>query len=182
MIFYFITGNANKFADLKKLLPQAELLNIDLPEIQDLDAKTILKEKLNEAFKHHSGPFLVDDVSLYMSAYNNNFPGPLIKWFMKAAGVEGIAKTAAALGDTKALVKTLMAYAKSPDEVYYFEGEAQGQLVMPKGKGGFGWDVIFQPEGSDKTYAELKETNNNQPNAMRMEALNKLKSFLDKEQ
>jgi inosine triphosphate pyrophosphatase len=176
MMLYFVTGNANKFSDAKIFLGEVEQLDIDLPEIQGLDPHAIMKAKLAEAFRHHQGPFIVDDVSLYMECLNG-LPGPLIKWFMKSIGLEGIVVLAEKLGNIRAEVSTILAYAQSADDIIFFEGRAKGTLVRPRGQGGFGWDVIFQPDGSDKTYAEMKEKNPG-PNAMRTEALTKLKNFL----
>jgi len=31
----------------------------------------------------------------------------------------------------------------------------KGTIVAPRGDKNFGWDPIFQPEGYDKTYADL---------------------------
>jgi inosine triphosphate pyrophosphatase len=177
MSLYFITGNANKSSEAKSIIADLEQLDIDLPEIQGLDPKLIIKEKLNEAFRHHKGQFIVDDVSLYLECLNG-LPGPLIKWFMKSIGIDGIVKIAQLHGNTKASVSAIIGYAKIPDEIYFFEGSAQGQVVTPRGKGGFGWDPIFLPDGTDQTFGEWKETHQQQPNAMRTEALTKLKQFL----
>jgi XTP/dITP diphosphohydrolase len=41
-------------------------------------------------------------------------------------------------------------------EIVIFEGEVKGQIVRKqKGIGGFGYDPIFQPMGSDLTFAEM---------------------------
>lgn len=173
---YFITGNPNKFAEAKIVLPYIEQLEIDLPEIQELDPKQIIEEKMQAAFKHHSGEFIIEDQSFCMDCMNG-LPGPLIKWFLKSIGPDGIANIAEKLGNNKGYVSTIFGYAKSPSEIHYFEGRVDGTIVKPRGKGGFGWDPIFLPEGSGQTFGEWKETNIG-PNAMRLEALNKLKEFL----
>jgi len=37
-----------------------------------------------------------------------------------------------------------------------FDGRVEGTIALePRGKGGFGYDPLFLPEGSDRTYAEL---------------------------
>lgn len=42
-----------------------------------------------------------------------------------------------------------------------FIGKTPGKIVEPRGSRDFGWDPNFQPEGFDKTYAELpKEIKN----------------------
>ncbi len=39
---------------------------------------------------------------------------------------------------------------------YLFEGKVEGTIVTSaRGKSGFGYDPVFQPEGYDKTFAEL---------------------------
>lgn len=41
-------------------------------------------------------------------------------------------------------------------EESFFEGVCEGQIAeAPKGDGGFGYDPIFIPKGSDKTFAEM---------------------------
>jgi XTP/dITP diphosphohydrolase len=42
------------------------------------------------------------------------------------------------------------------DKEYFFEGRCEGQLLRSSsGTGGFGYDPIFQPDGSDKSFAEM---------------------------
>lgn len=41
------------------------------------------------------------------------------------------------------------------DEVKLFQGKTEGIIVDPRGPRDFGWDPCFQPNGYDKTYAEL---------------------------
>ena len=46
-------------------------------------------------------------------------------------------------------------------EPILFVGKTPGKIVEPRGSRDFGWDPVFQPEGFDKTYAELpKEIKN----------------------
>ena len=47
---YFITGNEHKFKEVKEMLPFVEQLDIDLPEIQNLDPQEIIKEKLQGGY------------------------------------------------------------------------------------------------------------------------------------
>ena len=39
--------------------------------------------------------------------------------------------------------------------VQFFEGTISGTIVQPSGNSGFGLDAIFQPENSNKTFAEM---------------------------
>ena len=41
------------------------------------------------------------------------------------------------------------------EETVLAESRAPGTLVAPRGKGGFGWDPVFLPDGQTQTYAEM---------------------------
>lgn len=177
MPLYFITGNKNKFQEVKAVLPKIEQLDIDLPEIQELDAKAIIKAKLLEALNHHKGEFIVEDTSLYIESLNG-LPGPLAKWFLKTVGNEGVWKMTKFFGGVKAKATTIIGYTRSHEDIYFFEGEIAGEVVEPRGDFGFGWDPIFQPKGYKKTFAEMSEEERSGLK-MRRIATNKLKDFLD---
>lgn len=177
MTLYFITGNKNKFEEVRAIIPNIEQLDIDLPEIQDIDAKQIIKAKLLEALKYKQGEFIVEDTSLYFDSLNG-LPGPLIKWFMKTIGNEGLFNIVEKLNNKNAEAKTIIGYAKNPNEIYYFEGSIKGIIVCSKGDSGFGWDPIFQPNGYSKSFGELTKDEKNEI-SMRRIAINKLKNFIE---
>ena len=57
--------------------------------------------------------------------------------------------------DRSAQFRSVIAYINE-DQVYYFEGVVRGTILHErKGKGGFGYDPVFVPEGYDKSFAEL---------------------------
>ena len=156
MTLYFITGSKNKFEEIQSIIPNIEQLDLSLPEIQSIDAEEIIKAKLQEALKHKDAEFIVEDTSLYFDELNG-LPGPLIKWFMKTIGNQGLPKL---VTNKSAKAKTIIGYAKNPENIHFFEGVINGQIVEPKGETNFGWDPIFQPVGYDKTFAELSPTCN----------------------
>lgn len=39
--------------------------------------------------------------------------------------------------------------------MFFYPHRLQGTIVPARGPKDFGWDPVFQPEGFDKTYAEL---------------------------
>lgn len=60
-----------------------------------------------------------------------------------------------------------------------FEGEIQGSITHEaRGTSGFGYDPVFQPEGSSRTFAEMSLEEKNQM-AHRARALQKFKIFVD---
>jgi non-canonical purine NTP pyrophosphatase (RdgB/HAM1 family) len=178
MNLYFITGNKGKLTEMQAIIPELKHLDIDLPELQEIDPKKIISAKLHEAFKHHSGEFIVEDTSLYLECLNG-LPGPLIKWFLKTIGLDGIYKIAESFNNTKAVAKTIIGFAASEKEIHFFEGEISGNIVKPRGSNGFGWNPIFQPNGSEKTFAEM-ELNEKRKYSMREIAARKLHYFLYK--
>ncbi len=177
-MLYFITGNKNKFEEVKKILPNVSQLDIDLPEIQDIDAQAIIKAKLEEAFNHAEGEFIVEDTSLYLDCLNG-LPGPLIKWFLQAMGNEGLVDMVEKLRNDNAVARTIVGYAKGRDKIEFFEGVVEGKIVSPKATTGFGWDPIFLPDSHEKTFAEMTMEEKNEV-SMRRIALDKLKVFLEK--
>lgn len=84
------------------------------------------------------------------------FSHELRKWFLIKAGNKGLYKMLADFPDKSAHALCLFCYCAGPGEpVHTFEGRTEGRIVSPRGPQHFGWDPIFEPEGFDKTYAEL---------------------------
>ncbi|MFA5405940.1 MAG: non-canonical purine NTP pyrophosphatase [Candidatus Nanoarchaeia archaeon] len=172
-MIYFITGNKDKFEEASALIPDLKQLDIDLPEIQEMDSKMIIEAKLSEALKHYSGEFIVDDTSVYLDCLNG-LPGPLIKWFLKALGRQGIYDLCNKLGNYQATAKTIVGYTDGKD-IKFFEGELSGIVVPPVGDH-FGWDPIFKPDGYDKTLSLMSVDERNKIK-MRGQALRKFNQF-----
>ncbi len=153
--FVLVTGNAGKVAEARLAVgPDLEAVEVDLPEIQSLDYLEVLRAKAEEAWRRVGRPLVVEEAGLDLAALNG-FPGPLVKWMLQAAGAEGLARTAAALGDVRATARCFLLY-KDGDREIVAEGRTEGTLVLPgRGTHGFGWDPVFLPDGSHLTFAEL---------------------------
>ncbi|MFW6283000.1 MAG: non-canonical purine NTP pyrophosphatase [Minisyncoccales bacterium] len=175
MTLYFITGNKGKFEQAKKIIPEVEQIDFDLPEIQSLDLKEIIEFKLNEASKNTNKEVFCEDISLEINCLNG-LPGPLIKWFLNAIGNKGIYDLIKDKEDNSAKAKIVIGY-KNNDDVVFFEEELKGEIVFPKGDKGFGWDSVFRPKGFDKTLGEMDLEEKMKIN-MRGKALLKLKNYL----
>lgn len=172
----FITSNENKFREIQTVIPDLTMVDLDLPEIQSNDAHEIIRAKLQEALRQHPGAFIVEDTSLYVEALNG-LPGPLIKWFLKSLGREGLAALVLKYPNHTAIAKTIIGYAKNPDEIVYFEGVIEGRIVTPRSDAGFGWDAIFEPAGYDKTFAEMGVEEKNRI-SMRKQAATQLAAYV----
>jgi non-canonical purine NTP pyrophosphatase (RdgB/HAM1 family) len=174
MNLYIITGNKGKFAEFKAILKDVEMLNLNLEEIQEINPEKIVEFKLFQAKKHASGEFIVEDSSLSLDCLNG-LPGPLIKWFEKTIGLDGIYNIAKSLKNDNA--SAIIGYIDKDEKISFFEGNIKGNIVSPRGENGFGWDKIFVPEGFDKTFAEMTNEEKNKI-SHRKKAIEKLKDFL----
>lgn len=73
-----------------------------------------------------------------------------------------------------------LALARKGQLLENFEGSVEGKIVfLPKGKNGFGYDPLFQPKGSKKTFAEMPASEKNKI-SHRGRALEQLKKSIDK--
>lgn len=178
-MLYFITGNKNKFQEFQDILwkGNVEQLDIDLPEIQEIDPQKIIRSKLEEALKHHKWPLLIEDTSVYMDCLGGHLPWPLIKRFLQEMKNEGLYELADKYKNYKAQASTIIGYAKNKDEIEFFEGRVEWTIVKPTYTTGFWRDPIFQPDGHNLPYAAMDKEEKNEI-SMRRKALNKLKDFL----
>lgn len=175
---YLITGNAGKFAEFQALIPDLEQLDIDLEEIQELDPQKIIAHKLAMARQHTEEPCIVDDTAIFFSGLQG-LPGPLAKWFLKTIGLDGLYQLAVTFNNFHATAQATLGYCSVTGEYHFFVGQLHGTIVSPRGEHGFGWDAIFQPDGSDKTFAEMTIEEKNHFSHRRL-AINKLLEFLNK--
>ncbi|WP_198175403.1 RdgB/HAM1 family non-canonical purine NTP pyrophosphatase [Spirosoma telluris] len=64
---------------------------------------------------------------------------------------------------------------------HQFEGIIEGQILTePRGTGGFGYDPVFQPDGYDRTFAEMSIEEKNGM-SHRSRALAKMVAYLEKQ-
>jgi non-canonical purine NTP pyrophosphatase (RdgB/HAM1 family) len=153
--FVLVTGNRGKLEEARRVLGAGlAAVEVDLPEIQSLDPWEVLEAKADEAWRRVGRPLLVEETGLELAALHG-FPGPLVKWMLRAVGAEGIARTAEALGDPRAIARCNVLYVDDARRVRA-EGAVPGRLVLPaRGTDGFGWDPVFAPDGQGATYAEM---------------------------
>lgn len=150
-----VTGNPGKLAEARRLAGRdLESVAIDLPEIQSLDYEEVLDQKLRAAFAAVGSPVVVEEAGLGLAALNG-FPGPLVRWMLDAVGAEGIARTALALGEPAATATSRIAWTDGATTIFG-RGEVAGELVLPgRGAHGFGFDPVFRPAGSERTFGEM---------------------------
>lgn len=156
--FVLVTGNPSKAEEASRILGfRPEIVPVDLPEIQSLDIGEVLEAKADEAWRRVGRALVVEETSLELEALQG-FPGPLVKWMLEAVGSVGIARTAHALGDRRVRARCRLLFVDGERRLAG-EGVTEGELVLEaRGSAGFGWDPVFRPAESDRTYAELGPT------------------------
>lgn len=165
------TRNRKKLAELDRILRaagvQAELLTLDdahVPEVAETGAtfeeNAVLKAV---ATARASGlPAVADDSGLEVEALNG-MPGVLsARW--SGAGADDasnlrlvLEQTADVPDERRGAAFVCVAALASPDGlVGTVQGRVAGRLLRePRGGGGFGYDPIFVPTGSERTTAQM---------------------------
>lgn len=151
----FITSSDPKLAEVERMLGQPLAREfIALEEIQAIALEPVVRHKAQQAHAALGRPVLVEDTGLAFAAWNG-LPGALVKWFLVSLGVEGICRLLASEKNREATATTVFAHYDGK-ELRVFSGEVQGVISpTPRGSAGFGWDAIFQPLGSERTFAEM---------------------------
>lgn len=174
---FFVTGNRFKLAEVEAVLGKMRHIDLDLPEVQELDSRKVVIAKAQAALQQGYSPVLIEDTSLSLHALNG-LPGPLIKWFLKALGGEGVYQMGVSRNNCDAEVRTIFGLALGPQTLIYGEGVVPGKVVAPRGRG-FGWDAIFQPSGSELTMGEMTAEQKS-TFSMRVRALQDLRQQLER--
>ncbi|MCC6004528.1 MAG: XTP/dITP diphosphatase [Thermofilum sp.] len=127
-------------------LPKIEIQSDSLQEIVAYAAKSL--PRLDK-------PVIVEDAGLFINALNG-FPGPYSHYAYKTIGCKGILKLMQQATDRTAVFQSAIALKTPTGEIHVFTGEARGTITtQERGTHGFGFDPIFQPQDTNKTFAEM---------------------------
>ncbi|MFP3985006.1 MAG: XTP/dITP diphosphatase [Candidatus Bathyarchaeia archaeon] len=167
-VAFLVTSNIHKFNEARRILRRYEisiamLKKVDAVEIQHDDIENVAKASALDAVKKCKLPIVVEDAGLFVEALKG-FPGPYSSYVYRTISNEGILKLLENVANRNALFKSAVAYCEpSTDEPVYFTGEVKGHIVDDKrGNQGFGFDPIFKPLNSSKTFAEMTVEEKNQ--------------------
>ena len=160
----FVTGNETKRREVNTILNSCgatkgptpdtslvdlRLLNVDLPEIQEINTEAIAKNKAIQAAQLANGPFVVEDTSLAFNALGG-MPGPFIKFFQQKLKSEGLYRILQDYDDKSAEAVCTLAFCPTPHaDPVIFTGRTKGTIIAPVEGRGFGWDSIFVPDEGD---------------------------------
>jgi XTP/dITP diphosphohydrolase len=155
----FVSSNRNKFLEVRSILSslgiEVDFAQMDLPEIQSDSLEEIAKHKVKSAFATVGRPVIVEDDGLFIESLNG-FPGPYASFVFEAIGNEGILKLLAGKDDHNRAASFRSAIAFSDGATLSVSvGAVEGSISLTLTKGGWGYDPIFVPRGSDLTFAQL---------------------------
>ncbi len=158
MRILFATGNPHKVEELRAVLAgcgvEVETFSVTKLELQADDIARIAAAAASLAYAVAGRPVAVEDAGLFIRALSW-FPGPYSSYVYSTIGVKGVLKLMEGVVDRYAEFRSVIAYA-GPWGVRLYTGVARGRIAEePRGSGGFGFDPIFIPMGSDRTFAEM---------------------------
>ncbi len=158
-VVYFATSNRHKLEELNAALrgcgARAEPVEAPKLELQGESLEEIAAAAASLAYSILHRPVAVEDAGLFVEALNG-FPGPYSSYVFRTIGYWGLLKLMDGVEERSAFFKSVVAYA-GPWGVKLFTGIVRGFIAYePRGSKGFGFDPVFIPEGSDKTFAEME--------------------------
>ena len=175
--FKFVTGNPNKVREAREILGLAlEPVQVEgLFEIQTPDLNEVVRHKAQQAYSALQCPVMVEDSGLVFHAWNG-LPGAFVKWFEETVGCQGMLRMVKDFNDRSATAICCFAVYDGKN-MRIARGEVNGTLAEKiRGENGFGWDVIFIPDGHERTYAEMSAQEKNAI-SHRKRALDKLRKL-----
>lgn len=163
---YFVTGNAYKFEEARRVLENMDIrlvmkgLDIDEPQSDSLEY--VASKCALEATKVLKSPLIVEDSGLFISSLGG-FPGPYSSYVYRKVGCVGILKLLKGSKERDAYFKCVVAFASSPHkEPVLFRGFVRGTISEnAQGKRAFGFDPIFIPSGFSVTFAKMNVVEKN---------------------
>jgi len=177
----FITGNKGKVREMQEKMKKETVTiqqkDLGYPEIQADTLEEVIHFGYHYVKYHIEGPFVIEDAGLFIEALHG-FPGVYSKYVYYSIGLEGILHLLQHQSNRKAVFRSVYAYGEAQEEPRLFIGECLGTITQEqRGTQGFGYDPIFVPKGSTKTFAEMKTSEKNRY-SHRGKALSHLLDFL----
>jgi XTP/dITP diphosphohydrolase len=158
--FYFATGNDHKVEEARAALAQfgvevQKLSEFQKLEIQHPDLGEIASSALSLIVSKTDKPVFVEDSGLFVHQLNG-FPGPYSSFVFETLGVEGILKLLEDAKTRKADFRSSVAFGVNGKWRANFSSATEGIIQLKaRGQNGFGFDPIFVPMWTSKTFAEM---------------------------
>jgi XTP/dITP diphosphohydrolase len=161
-VVFFATNNVHKFNEARVVLSKrgisTGMLRVKALEVQSDIIAEIAIDSVIDSFNRCHLPVIVEDAGLFVDSLNG-FPGPYAAYVYKTIGNPGLLKLMEYVQNRKATFKSAIAFYDGQSEPVCFTGEVVGRIANEekwgKNKVGFGFDPVFLPSGSNKTFAEM---------------------------
>ena len=162
---YFITSNKGKIQEAtQKLRPLGFSVvqkNLGYPEIQADTLEEVALQGVSHVQAHFKKPFMLEDAGLFIDELQG-FPGVYSKYVFFTIGLPRILRLLEGIENRRAVFRSVIAYSTPGSSPVVVLGECIGAIsTMQRGKNGFGYDPLFLPDGSQRTFGEMttKEKN-----------------------
>ena len=160
MIINFATQNKGKVREFRQILePKVKVkqLSIDYPELRSDAPEEIARLAAKQLSDKLKKIIVVEDSGLFIKALNG-FPGTCSAYIHKRIGLKGLLKLMKGVKNKSCEYRSAVGYCKPGRKSVSFIGTEKGKIAKKiRGTHGFGHDPIFIPEGSSKTYGEMKD-------------------------
>ena len=186
------TNNQDKVLEIKEMLKET---NLDIKTLADLKIKIEVVEdkdslegnalkKAQAMWKKAKMPCTADDTGLFVDALegepgvyaaryageNATYEDNRRKLLRELEGIPLMSRTA--------YFRTVVCYYYAKGKYEIFDGVCEGKILLQeRGEKGFGYDAVFLPNNSEKTFAELNTEEKNQI-SHRAKAFDKFKEYL----
>ena len=184
------TNNQHKVEEYRQLIGEQK---IELRSLADYPAYPGVEEngktfaenasiKALSACKYCDVPAFADDSGLEVEALGGR-PGIHSSRYAPTdrERIEKLLGELKGVTDRRARFVCVIAIAVNGEVIETFEGEVRGRIIdEPRGANGFGYDPIFVPDGSDRTFAELTQEEKNRI-SHRANAFRKAAEFVEDE-
>ncbi|MFQ5908343.1 MAG: XTP/dITP diphosphatase [Thermoplasmata archaeon] len=159
-----MTSNETKFREVSLLLKERgvelEFLQAAYPEVQAEGLEEVVDTALDWLAPLHGGDLVVDDSGLFVRALVG-FPGVYSAYVYGTLGCDGVLRLLDGIPDRRATFQTVLGL-RTGGENRLFRGSCEGIITQEaRGNAGFGFDPIFVPEGSSRTFAEMTRAEKN---------------------
>ena len=173
----FITSNKGKQAEVSAMLPcQVIQRDMGYPEIQADTLQDVAHYGLDWLRYQVDGTFILEDAGIFIYGLQN-FPGVYSSYVYQTIGNQGILQLLEGADNRGATFRSVIGLYDG--EEHFFIGECPGSIAKEaRGKHGFGYDPIFIPEGSQRTFAEMEPAEKNQY-SHRASAVKKIAAYLE---
>jgi XTP/dITP diphosphohydrolase len=159
----FASSNQNKYFEVQLILSAqgitVDFSQIHLVELQSDSLEDIAREKAKSAFTKLNKPVIVEDDGLFIDCLGG-FPGPYSSFVSKTIGNDGILKLLSGSTKRSGYFCSLIAFYNGK-RLSISEGRVDGRISEKlAGSGGWGYDPIFIPSGTNFSFAELAKYKN----------------------